>query len=284
VAEPGAPVRDFVDTNRNLAEAITMLNTMTPRPDVVLATGDLVDEGRADQYEILGELLDQLAVPLYLLAGNHDEVEPLVAVLGADHPYLPRSGPLQYVVEDHDVRIVALDSTRPAHHDGVLDDERLSWLHATLATRPDTPTLVALHHPPFDTGIWWLDCAGLKGADRLEAIVRAHPQVRRVAAGHIHRPIQTTWGEVLVTVSPATAHQVAFDLVPESAPVLTAEPPMLTMFDWRGDTVVSHVVPFAGDVPTHEIVPDLERWQLGVEFLRARPPMPKTRPPEPQDS
>lgn len=214
-------------------------------------------------------------MPVHVLPGNHDEVDALVGALGAEHSYLPRTGPLDYVLEDHDVRIVGLDSTYPGHHDGRLDDEELEWLDAALAARPDVPTLVAMHHPPFDTGIWWLDVSGVKGRDGLEAIVRRHPQVRRVIAGHIHRPIQTMWGETLVSVSPATAHQVAFDLVPESRPLLSAEPPMLTVLDWNGDACVSHVVPFPGDAPKHEVVPDPETWQLAVEFLRARPPMPK---------
>ena len=50
IAEPDAEIHDFVDTNENLARAVKFLNRHAPRPDVVLATGDLTDHGRPEQY------------------------------------------------------------------------------------------------------------------------------------------------------------------------------------------------------------------------------------------
>jgi 3',5'-cyclic AMP phosphodiesterase CpdA len=276
VAAPDAKICAFVDTTGNLARAVEFLNAHVPRPDVVLATGDLTDHGRPEQYTMLRETLDRLEMPVYIIPGNHDETGALTAAF-AHHPYLPRDGgPLQYVIDDHEVRLVGVDTTRPGHHDGLQDEARLAWLEATLAAAPEHPTLVFMHHPPFDTGIWWMDVSGIRNHAEFEGVVRRHPQVRRVVAGHVHRAIQTSWGETVVSISPSTAHQVALDLVPEAPPVLTAEPPMLTLHDWRDGNWVSHTTTFDAPVPRLELAQEIGDWARAVSYLRERPPMPKT--------
>jgi Icc protein len=274
VAGDGAPVRRFVDTNANLARALAYIGAMRPRPDLVLATGDLTDNGLPEEYRLLRALLDGFEIPLFVIPGNHDESEPLVEVLD-NHLYLPRDGgPLQYVIEG-DVRVVAVDTTRAGYHEGMLDADRLQWLDATLGAAPGVPTLVMMHHPPFDTGIWWMDRSHIRGVEELERLVRRHPQVRRVIAGHIHRPIQIAWGETVVSVSPSTAHQVALELTPEAAPVLTAEPPMLTLMDWSGDACISHITGFDADVPRLDITAEYGDWSAAARYLRHDPPLPK---------
>ena len=42
------------------------------------------------------------------------------------------------------------------------------WLDTELSTLPDAPTVLAIHQPPFETGIWWMDCVGLKGSETFE--------------------------------------------------------------------------------------------------------------------
>ena len=104
--------------------------------------------------------------------------------------------------------------------------------------------MIFLHHPPFETGIWWMDCIGLTGARELEAVVRRHPQVRLVVAGHVHRPVTTTWGTTIVSIAPSTCHQTAVALHTDCPPRMTNEPPMLALHQWTGDAFVSHVTVF----------------------------------------
>jgi 3',5'-cyclic-AMP phosphodiesterase len=277
VAEPDAWVRQLVDSNANLSAAIDYLNSLKPRPDLVVATGDLTDNGTTEEYRLLRNIFEALEIPLYVIPGNHDEVEALV--VGLDHHrYLPREGgALQYVVEGTP-RIVAVDTTKPGYHEGLLGSERLSWLDETLSAEPAMPTMVMMHHPPFDSGIWWMDRSRLRDADRFEEVVRRHPQVRRVIAGHIHRAIQVSWGETLLTVAPSTAHQVGLELAPEAPPVLTAEPPMLTLLDWDGDRCASYLATFEADVLREGLSKEISNWSVAVEFLRSDPPIPKQRP------
>ena len=71
-----------IDTATFLREAIEHVNRLDPQPDLVLLTGDLVNEGRPEEYEHLRELLEPLRAPFHLVPGNHD----LTAALRAAFP------------------------------------------------------------------------------------------------------------------------------------------------------------------------------------------------------
>lgn len=274
VNEGGAFIGELVDANASLASAIEFLNGFAPAIDAVVATGDLTDDGRPEQYAVLRRLLDGCDAPLYLVPGNHDERKQLLDAF-PHHAYLPRDGgPLHYAIDDHPVRLVMVDTTRPDFHDAALEPDELAWLDDTLSARPDAPTLVCMHHPPFDTGVWWMDCVGLPEEHRrgFESVIRRHPQVQRVASGHVHRPVQTAWGSTIVSVAPSTAHQVALDLVPEGTMRLTAEPPMLTLFDWTDERVLSHTTAFA---PTAALDIGTKMPAAAKAALLTRPPAPK---------
>ena len=56
---------------RNLRRALAQANEY--KPDVVLLTGDLVNDERAEEYTALAEALTDAPEPLYLLTRNHDD-------------------------------------------------------------------------------------------------------------------------------------------------------------------------------------------------------------------
>jgi 3',5'-cyclic AMP phosphodiesterase CpdA len=235
-----------VDTAAHLARAVAHLARLRPRVDVVLATGDLVDAGRPDEYARLRAMLAPLAAPVYVVPGNHDERDALRAAF-ADHRYLPARGWLQYAVDDHPLRLVGLDTLVPGEGRGELCDERLDWLEARLA-ESRRPTLLFLHHPPFACGIDALDELRLRGgAERLAAIVARHPNVERVLCGHAHRPMQARWAGTVASVAPSTAHQASLDLEPGAPLAITLEPPAIALHRWHpGAGLVTHLS-YVGD-------------------------------------
>ena len=238
-----------VDTAAFLQRCVAHLMAFDPRPDAVLVTGDLVDTGTHGEYAHLRALLAPLPMPTYLMVGNHDRREPLRDVF-ADHRYLfdhPRF--VQYAVELGPIRFIALDTLDPPNGGGRLCDERLQWLIATLANERAQPVLLALHHPPFACGIEHMDLAGLPRADaeRLAAIVAAHPEIERVLCGHIHRPIETRFAGVPASVCPSPAHQVALDLRPRGPSAFVMEPPAYQLHGWTPDGgFVTHTA-YVGD-------------------------------------
>jgi len=199
-----------VPTNAQVAEAVAHINALDPRPDVVIVSGDLTDHGRDDEYEMLREILSKLAMPYFLIPGNHDRREPLLKHF-ADRPHMPPVGSrfVQYAVDEYPIRLIGLDTIVPEQEHGEMCAERLRWLDETLSARPQHPTIIFMHHPPFRTGIRWMDAYGLYGGREMEHVVSRHRQVLRVACGHIHRPIFVQWAGTIASVAPSTCHQVS---------------------------------------------------------------------------
>lgn len=238
---PGKLAYGVVETAGYLERAIAAVNALDPLPDVLAMTGDLVDFGMPAEYERLKALLAPARMPVLLIPGNHDEREAMRAAF-ADHAYLPRSGFLQFAVDDFPVRIVGLDSVVPGKGGGTLCRERLEWLDRTLAAAPRKPTVLLIHHPPFPTFIGHMDKAGLDARDGLAAVVARHPQVERVLCGHLHRAIQARFAGTIASTAPSPAHQVALDLRPGGPSAFKMEPPAYQLHAWReGVGIISHL-------------------------------------------
>lgn len=221
-----------VDTYNALLRAIATLNGLTPRPDAVVITGDLVDFGTAEEYQTLRQALATMALPFYLMAGNHDDRQALRAAF-PDHPYLQQGPTLNWQREVKGVQLLALDSSVPQQPWGELDDQQLDWLDAALTASPDSPALVMLHHPPFVCGIDHMDRQRLRAPDALAAIVSRHPQVERVLCGHVHRAIQTRFAGTLACIAPGVSHQVALDLQPDGPANFMLEPAGFLLHRWH---------------------------------------------------
>ncbi|HEX6440686.1 MAG TPA: phosphodiesterase [Stellaceae bacterium] len=235
------------DTGPYLARAAAALNALVPRPDIVVFTGDLVDHGEADEYERLRDLLAPLAMPVFVIPGNHDTREPLREAFRGDG-YLPAEGYLQYTVEDFPLRLVALDTVIEGKHHGTLCAERLDWLDQALAARPDQPTVVIMHHPPFATGITYMDHYGLENAAGLARVIARHPQVERILCGHLHRAIDSRFAGTVAGTAPSTAHQIRINFVPDARLSFNFEPPGYRLHRWQDGALASHTAVF-GDWP-----------------------------------
>jgi 3',5'-cyclic-AMP phosphodiesterase len=209
-----------------LAAAVARVLTLNPLPAAVLVTGDIANSGSPAEHERALELLAPLPMPVHRLAGNHD--------LFAERT--------RYAVDAHGVRIVACDTSIGGRDDGSLE---IDWLAERLDEDHETPTIVAMHHPPLDTGLGWLDEIGLPAAQRsaLADLLAAAPNVKRVVAGHVHRVIHSMLGGCGVITCASTNIQSGLDFVATDM-VLVNEPPSFlvhALLD-SGD-LVSHVQP-----------------------------------------
>lgn len=174
------------------------------RPDAVIFTGDTVQNGQPEEYALLRELLQPLDAPLYLIPGNRDDKEGLRSVFGGN---LPGNGDfLQYVVEDYAVRLVAIDSTSPGERKGVFCPERQAWLDVILDAQPERPTLLFIHHPPFDIDDHYI--GGYRRPEEAAAladVVGRHSQVQGMLCGHVHCPGKHEWAGTVASLMPSIA-------------------------------------------------------------------------------
>jgi 3',5'-cyclic-AMP phosphodiesterase len=230
-----------VDTSGMLKRCVEHILALKQQPDIVIATGDLTDFGRADEYAHLRELLSPLSMPLYLIPGNHDDRKNMIDAF-PDHAYLNAFPPfIQYAIEYLPMRILAIDTVIPEKSGGELCEKRLTWLAQKLEAAPDQPTIIVMHHPPFKTFIGHMDNIGLDNADTLKKIVQRHPQIERILCGHLHRPIQVRWAGTLASTALSPTHQVALDLSVDAPSQFVMEPPGYQLHKWHPDSgLVSH--------------------------------------------
>lgn len=246
VQSAGTLAYGVVDTNSLVQVAIAHLNRLSPQPHLVVATGDLVQQGTLADYHQLREMLSNLRAPVYLMPGNHDHGANLRQVF-ADHHYLSSSmDHLSYVVDGYPIRMIMLDNTLSGKKSGGVDNQRLAWLESQLVRAPKTPTLIFMHHPPFMTSIPWMDRRRLDGSDALAALIAQHGQVERISCGHLHRVMYLRWAGTIASTQPSLVHQGFLDLRPDTASQFVMEPPAYQLHIWRNDSLVSHTV-FVGD-------------------------------------
>ncbi len=250
IDEPGTLVYGHFDTSLALTKAVATINAMDPGPDLVLHTGDIASHGSVARYEAFKDIAGELKAPLVVIPGNHDDRDALREVLGGTS-WLPTTGDfLHFVVEDYAVRLICCDSVIAGDTPGEFCPDRLRWLDEQLSEAPDRPTIVALHHPPFYSGMTGSSAKGLvRGGGEFDALLRQHSQVVRVLAGHVHRPITTTFGGTIAIAGPTTCYPFGLDTGPERLLNIVHEPPSIGVHLWldeatpAGADLVSHVVP-----------------------------------------
>jgi 3',5'-cyclic AMP phosphodiesterase CpdA len=59
-----------VPTNEQLAQSVAHINSLDPLPDAMIASGDLTDHGRPQEYDLLREILSDLIPPVFVIPGN----------------------------------------------------------------------------------------------------------------------------------------------------------------------------------------------------------------------
>lgn len=246
IKAPGELAYGKVDTAKALERCVATLNAFLPRPDLVVISGDLVDTPTPAEYEHLKQLLAPLKIPFIAIPGNHDSRAMLRAAF-PDQDYAAPAGALDQMRSVGGLDVILLDSSVDGRPHGALEAATLQWLDAALASSPDRPALVFLHHPPFRTGIAHMDVQHLRNADALAPIARNHPRLQLIAAGHVHRATLTAFAGIPATICPAPNHAVDLDLGELRVPSFIVEPPAFHLHVWfPGDGfghLVTHSVP-----------------------------------------
>jgi 3',5'-cyclic-AMP phosphodiesterase len=222
------------DTTQQLG---LVVEALVGRPDVVVMTGDLTEDGRAEAYKTTRSLIDQLGCDVHAVPGNHDNAATLAAAFEA-------SIGLQRVALSRAWTMVLVDSSVAGEAHGHLDATTLASLDDALS-RTTNHALVCMHHPPVSPCDFHY-CVITNAAEVLDVITR-HRCVRAVLSGHHHRAFETTHSESAVRFlgAPSTFRQLEHGGSPHFTE--TAEPSAARMVELRDDgTITTELV----SVPT----------------------------------
>lgn len=193
--DPKTPYRGL-SADRALASLLPPVRRW--RPDLVLLTGDVSEDGSAAAYGRAAAALSTLGAPVLALPGNHDDA----GLMRRYFPLGPWDGPFSH--ESRGWQLLLLDSTEPGRVEGVLPGEALESARAELSRGRSPHALLALHHQPRPMGAEWIDRYPLEDPGPLRALVAAEPRMRCVTWGHVHQDFEVEEEGVLWLGSPSS--------------------------------------------------------------------------------
>lgn len=253
-----------VDTRHCLEVMVAHLKSLEQQPDCIVITGDLADNGDPGAYRILRETLVFPGIPIYALPGNHDHRDRMREILPEWCPVTTEDME-PYICYAQDVgpfQLVAIDTMQPGSHSGHCHPQVATWLERVLAKRPDMPTLLFMHHPPFLTGLGVMD-EPFENQDILAGIIRKNPQTR-LCCGHMHRTIMTQWMGCVAMTAPSVSMQIELDLSKSGGDEFRMETPGYLLHHWHEGACNTHVcqiatqASFAGPYPFTDSVNPVE--------------------------
>jgi 3',5'-cyclic AMP phosphodiesterase CpdA len=152
------------------------------KPDTVVITGDLTNEGLVGEYKKCKNLVSKLDVEkIIAISGNHD-------YRNTGYLVFKKYFPFQTINElTEDVVLVTLGTARPDRNEGEVGYRQTLWLERTMKKYEDKTTILAMHHHLIgipDTGSERVTI--LDAGDVLRTILDT--KVDLVLCGHKHRP------------------------------------------------------------------------------------------------
>ncbi len=223
------------------------IQTLHGDAELIVLGGDLTYNGQEEAYLEIADRLGGFPIPALFIPGNHDDRDLMSALLtGVEKDGL---GFLHQVRQTQAGAFILLD-TQSGPHDsqegqyGILCRERLDWLSDRLEDNRDRPAYLFMHHPPFASGLAFMDQTRLRNPERLAELLNSHSNVRHIFLGHLHRPISGSWMGIPFSVPGSTSFQLALDLGKEPDLTISLEPPTYTVVTLEPDSIVVHLEQF----------------------------------------
>jgi len=193
-------IKDFEST-------IADINALEPSPDVIIHTGDIVHNGRPDEYAQAAATLAGARAPVYVMVGNKDNRANLREAF-SECGYLA-SNPdfVAYAINDYPVRLIALDTLSSSSNKGDFCQERVKNFIDMIDAEPTKPIAVFTHHPPFEVMVG-PERFHFESQKILSGLCRALQHSGRVVAvfsGHVHRAATGHVGSIPATVMTSIA-------------------------------------------------------------------------------
>lgn len=195
------------DADSSLKHLLLELKSSSLRPDTIVVTGDVADEGEIEAYikarSILDPFADALGINILWVMGNHDnrlamrESLPIPITFGDEIDYMR-------ILPDG-TQMIILDTSVPGAHYGDLRDSQLEWLDKTLSVSGEQGSIIAMHHPPLPSNQGLAETTELRRQAEFAEVLKGK-NVRTILAGHMHYSCFGTFAGIPVSVAASTCY------------------------------------------------------------------------------
>lgn len=190
-----------VKTEESFSALLHHIKNNKTRPDMILLTGDLTQDGSEEGYIRLADQLSELEVPIYCIPGNHDNS----SVMDKIYPRGMISTQKQLILDGW--QLILLDSHVEGKVEGHLSKKELHFLEKCLKSYPDHAAIIVFHHQPVKIESEWLDKLGINNAEEFWTLLQQYPQVNAVLFGHIHQEVVGIKNNIHYYSTPSTCIQ-----------------------------------------------------------------------------
>ena len=201
-SEPGAMLYG-VDTGVTLSRIIEAVSELSPAPDLIVATGDLAEDGSQATYRRLRETLLSAGIPVYVLAGNHDDIAEMHRTLAGGNIHFKGMETIG------DWAFMFVNSKVEGESFGLIDQQEWMALETNLQSAGDKSVVLALHHSPMP--ICSATGCQLRNAEELTNLAESHAAIKAVIGGHTHTAAEQKHSTHIQYTSPSGFAQVLHD-------------------------------------------------------------------------
>ena len=240
---------------RDFERTVADINALDPLPDVIIHSGDIVHNGRQDEYAVAAATLAKARAPVYVLPGNKDDRANLRGAFCNQGYLAPGDDFVAYAVDDFPIRLIAVDTFCDVSNKGDFCEARVARMIELIDAEQTKPIVVFAHHPPFEVTVG-PEAMHFETPEAMERLRQALQHSGRVIAlfnGHVHRATFGRVGDIPATVVTAVATTLRRGEYPaamESHPVY-----QLHRFDPKWGFISQTRIVGAGQAPAQPRVP-----------------------------
>jgi icc len=196
-----------INTQASFSQVLSEIQQQQYDYDLVLATGDLVQDNSDEGYLRFRQDVKALNNKMvFWIPGNHDFQPKMFEILKEETVSAKK-----HILLGDKWQILLLDSQVQGVPHGQLEAEELDWLKLKLQEYPERYSLVVLHHHLLSTGSAWLDQHNLRNANELAEVLAPFKHVKALLYGHIHQQVDSEWLGYQVMATPSTCIQFKAD-------------------------------------------------------------------------
>ncbi|MFT7006424.1 MAG: Icc protein [Colwellia sp.] len=187
---------------QNLTQVLTDI-ALRETIDCAVFTGDLTQDHTELSYQYFVEAvaLANFTIPVYFLAGNHDDKQMIAKYLTAPHFQTNN-------IISHDFWQLQLLDSKSETPSGLVTEKALDELPHRIDQNKFQ--LLMMHHHPVDIG-YYIDKHGLMNQDifwqAVNQLNAKNMNIKAIACGHVHRASHLSKDQVDIYTCPATSVQ-----------------------------------------------------------------------------